>query len=72
MKKTYRIEQLNCAHCAAKMQQAIEKIRGVTAVSVNFIAQKLTLEAPDEVFEQVLASAVKACRRIEPDCRIIL
>ena len=47
MKKTYRLENLDCAACAAKMEAAISKLDGVESVSVNFIMQKLTLEAPD-------------------------
>ena len=72
MKKTFALEDLDCAHCAALMEDGIRKLKGVTEVSVNFLAQKLTLEADDAVFEKVLKEAVKVCRRIEPDCRIIL
>ncbi len=70
MKKTYKLIDLDCAHCAAKMQDAIKKIPGVTDASVNFLAQKFTLEAPDDVFEDVLRQAVKVCRDVEPDCTI--
>lgn len=72
MKKVFRLEDLDCAHCAAKMEEAIRKIDGVTNASVNFMMQKLTLEAPDEVFDSVLKQAVKACRKVEPDCRVIV
>ena len=72
MKKTFELEELDCAHCAAKMEAGIAKLEGVTAVSVNFLTQKLTLEADDAVFEKVLKQAVKICRKIEPDCRVIV
>lgn len=72
MKKTYMLEDLDCANCAAKMEAAIRKIDGVTDVSVSFILQKMTIEAPDEIFERVLKDAVKAIRRVEPDTRVIL
>ena len=72
MKKTYRIEELDCAHCAARIEDAIKRIEGVRAASVNFFAQKLTLEAEDAAFEEALKKAVKAAKRIEPDCRIVL
>ena len=72
MKKVFRLEDLDCAHCAAKMEEAIRKIDGVTNASVNFMMQKLTLEAPDEVFDSVLKQAVKVCRKVEPDCRVIV
>ena len=72
MKKTFDIEDLDCAHCAAKMEEGIRKLEGVISVSVNFLTQKLTLEADDAVFEKLLKQAVKICRKIEPDCRVIV
>ncbi|MBQ9131126.1 MAG: cation transporter [Clostridia bacterium] len=71
MKKIYRMEDLDCAHCAAKMENAIAKLEGVTSVTVNFMAQKLVLEAEDDKFDAVLEQAVKICKKIEPDCRIL-
>jgi copper chaperone CopZ len=72
MKKVFALEDLDCAHCAARMEEGIRKLPGVLEVSVNFLAQKLTLEAEDDAFDKVLKEASKICRRIEPDCRIIL
>lgn len=72
MRKTFRLEELDCANCAAKMETAIRKLDGVTDASVSFIAQKLTLEADDEQFDEIIKQAAKICKRIEPDCRIIL
>ena len=60
MKKIYRLEDLECAVCAGKME-----------VNVNFLTQKLTLVADDEKFESIVDEAVKICKKIEPDCRII-
>ena len=71
MKKTFELEDLDCAHCAAKMEDSISKIEGVTFVSVTFLTQKLTLEADDEIFDKVLKKAAKVIKKIEPDCRII-
>lgn len=71
MKKVFKLEDLHCAHCAAKMQDAIAKIDGVTSVSINFLMQKMTLEADDAVFEDVLKKAQKAIKKVEPDCRIV-
>ncbi|MBP3937046.1 MAG: cation transporter [Clostridia bacterium] len=71
MKKTYRLEDLDCAHCAAKMEEAIRKLSGVTGASISFMTQKLTLEAEDEKFDEILQQAAKICRKIEPDCRIV-
>ena len=72
MKKVFKLEDLECAHCAAKMQTAIAKIEGVQSVSINFIMQKMTLEADDAVFEDVLKKAQKAIKKVEPDCRIVI
>ena len=71
MKKTYRLEELDCAQCAAKMEEAIRKLSGVTGASISFMTQKLTLEAEDEKFDEILQQAAKICRKIEPDCRIV-
>ncbi len=71
MKRIYRLEDLDCANCAAKMEDGIRRIPGVTAVSVNFLMQKLTLEADDAAFDEALERAVKVVRKIEPDCRVV-
>ncbi|MGN1048416.1 MAG: cation transporter [Eubacteriales bacterium] len=71
MKKTFKLEDLDCANCAAKMENAIKKIDGVKDASVSFMTQKLTLEAEDADFDRILKECVKVCRRVEPDCRII-
>ena len=72
MKKVFKLEELDCAHCAAKMQTAIAKIDGVKSVSVNFLMQKLTLEADDSAFDEIVKKAQKAIKKIEPDCKIVL
>lgn len=70
MKKTYKIE-VDCANCAAKMEEAAKKTEGVTNAVVNFMTLKMIVEfaegaAPKEVMPRVL----KDCRKIEPDCEI--
>ena len=70
MKKKFTFENLECAHCAAKMEDAIKKIDGVNDASVSFMMQKLTIDAEDSVFDEVLKKAAEACRKIEPDCVI--
>lgn len=72
MKKVFRLEDLDCAHCAQKMEDGIRKLDGVKDVKVNFIMQKMTLEADDEKFDDVVKAAVQICKKIEPDCRIIV
>ena len=72
MKKTFELEDLDCANCAAKMAEEIRKIEGVTFADVNFLTQKITVEADDSEFDNIMKKAVKVCRRVEPDCRRIL
>jgi len=69
MKKTFKCE-VDCANCAAKMEDAIKKIDGVVNARVNFMTQKLTLEADESNYESILDQAVKACKKVEPDCEI--
>lgn len=70
MKKTFKLTDLDCAHCAAKMEEAIAKIDGVNSVSVNFMTQKMKLDAVDERFDEILDEAIAICKKIEPDCVI--
>ena len=72
MRRTYKLIDLDCAHCAAKMEAAIQKIDGVTEASVSFLTQKLTVEAEDGRFEEIMKQVVKACKKVEPDCVIKL
>lgn len=72
MKFVYKLEDLDCAHCAAKMEKAISKIDGVESVSVAFLSQKLTIEADEARIDEIMAKAKDACKKIEPDCKIIV
>ena len=71
MKKSYKLENLCCAHCAANMEPAIKKINGVESATIAFMTQKLILEADEENFPAILEEVKKAIRKVEPDCRII-
>jgi copper chaperone CopZ len=72
MKKTYKLIDLDCANCAAKMEDAIKKINGVTNATVSFMTQKMTIEADDAQFDDIVKQAVKVCKKVEPDCEIVL
>ncbi len=71
MKKTFKINDLDCAHCAAKMEEKIKALEGVANANVNFIAQKLTIEAADEIFDEVVKKAALICKEVEPDCTVV-
>ncbi len=72
MKKTFELEDLDCAHCAAKMEEGIRKLDGVREATVSYIAQKLVIDADDARFDEIMKEAVKVIRKVEPDCRILL
>ncbi|MDD3243671.1 MAG: cation transporter [Eubacteriales bacterium] len=71
MRKTYRLEELDCANCAAKMETAIGKIDGVQNVSVVFMTQKLVLEADEKRFDEILREVKAVIARVEADCRVV-
>lgn len=72
MRKVYKMQDLDCANCAAKMENAIRKIEGVEECSVNFMMQKLTIVCAEEKLDAIVDKAVTVCRKIEPDCRILV
>lgn len=72
MKKVFKMIDLDCANCAAKMENEIRKIDGVINVNISFLAQKMTLEAPDERFDEIAKKAAKACRKIDDECEVVL
>ncbi len=72
MRKVFKLEDLDCANCAAKMERSIAKIDGVTSVAVSFISQKMTIEADETRFDEIMKQVVKTCKKVEPDCKIIL
>ncbi len=71
MKKTYKMENLDCAACALKMEQAISKLEGVEKATVNFMMQKITIEADSERFPEILRQADACCSRVDRDCHIL-
>ena len=72
MKKTFKMEDLDCANCARKMEDAIRKLDGVEEIHVNFLTQKMVLAAEDANFDEILKEAIRLIRKIEPDTRVIL
>lgn len=72
MKKRYNLTDLDCANCAAKMEAAIKKIDGVADATVSFMTQKLTIDADDGRFAEIMREVVAVCKKVEPDCVIQL
>ena len=71
MKKKFKLQDLDCANCAAKMEEAIKKIDGVNDATMSFMTQKLTIDADDERFDAIMDEVVKACAKVEPDMQIL-
>ncbi len=72
MKKKFKLEDLDCANCAAKMEEAIKKLPGVHDASVSFMHQKMTVDADDDRFDDIMKEVVAVCAKVEPDCKILL
>lgn len=72
MKKVFKLVDLECANCAQKMEDAINKIDGVEEATVSFMTQKLTITADNDRFDEIMKKVVKACKKVEPDCEIKL
>lgn len=72
MKKRFKLQDLDCANCAAKMEDAIKKLEGVTDASVSFMTQKMTIEADDKRFDEIMKEVIAVCKKVEPDCRILI
>lgn len=72
MKKKFKLQDLDCANCAAKMEENIKKLDGVVDATVSFMTQKLTIEADDERFDEIMKEVVAVCKKVEPDCQILM
>ncbi len=72
MKKKFKLQDLDCANCAAKMEEAIKKIDGVNDASVSFMTQKMMVDAADAQFDDIMKKVAAVCAKVEPDCRILM
>lgn len=72
MKKKFKLDEVDCANCAAKMEDAIKKIEGVADANVSFMTQKMTIDAEESRFDEIMKEVVAVCRKVEPDCIINL
>lgn len=72
MKKKFKLQDLDCANCAAKMEDAIKKLPGVNDASVSFMTQKMMVDAADDKFDEIMEEVVRVCAKVEPDCKIIM
>lgn len=71
MKKVFRLDGLDCANCATKMEIGIKKLKGISDCSVNFMTQRLSIEFDADDLDALLNEISKACRKVDPNCKII-
>ena len=67
MKKTFKLEGLDCANCAAKIESAVKALDGVTSASVNFVTTKMVIEGDDTRIDEIVKAANDIVKRLEPD-----
>lgn len=71
MKRSFKLQDLDCANCASKMEDDISKLEGVNSATISFMTSKLTLDTDDAAFEGALDQAQAICTKYEPDCIIV-
>ena len=67
MVRNYRLIDLDCANCAAKIEREVAKIKGVNKVTVNFMTTKMTIDADDERIEEIEKEAQKIVKKFESE-----
>ena len=72
MKRVLKMQDLDCANCAAKMENAIKKIDGVNSVSISFMSQKMFLDVEDSKYDIVVKEIVKVCKKVDSDCEVLV
>lgn len=72
MKKIYHFSELDCAHCAAKMENSIKKLKHVNHCSIQFMSQTMTIEIPEDYFDETMKDVIKCIHRIDSDCTLLM
>ena len=72
MKKILKIENLDCANCAAKIEKSISEIGGVNSCSVSFLTGRLVIEADEVKMSEIIAAAEKAAKKVVSKAKIIV
>jgi copper chaperone CopZ len=70
MKKKYKLNEIDCANCAMKLEEAVKAVEGVTSAKVNYMMQKLTFEAEEGSIAEVEKVVLGVCRKMEPDMEV--
>lgn len=72
MKKSYKVEELCCANCAAKIETAINKLPEVEQATLNFMTLRLTISSDTADWDKLMQDVVAIFAKIEPDSRVII
>ena len=72
MKKSYRIENLCCANCAAKIEKAVNKLPEVEKATLNFMTLRLTISSGTQDWDGMMEQVKKVFAKIEPESRVIV
>ena len=67
MKKAFKLEGLNCANCAEKIEREIKALEGVNFASVNFMTAKMVIDGDDARFDDIIKAAQRIVTKYEPD-----
>lgn len=70
MKKVYKLVDLDCANCAAKMEEGARKVEGVKSCSISFMTQRMTIETEGD-HEKIMDAVEKTMKKVEPDCKVV-
>ena len=70
MSYKYKIENLDCANCAAKMQAAVSKLAGIKMCTINFFTLKMNLETEYEMTDELLNKIEKTIKKYESNVKL--
>ena len=70
MKKTFKMINLDCANCAAKMENSVNKLNGVNSCSISFLSQKMKIDIDESRESEIMSEVLKACKKVDYDCDI--
>lgn len=71
MRKKFKMQDVDCANCAAEMERNIAKLDGVNEVSISFMHQKMTIDADDARFEEILEKAQECVSKVDEGAKIL-
>ena len=71
MKAVFKLEGLDCANCAAKIENEVKKIPCVEEASVAFMTQKMTIVADDGRMEGIATEAARIAKKVEGDVQVV-